>query len=419
MPMNPFTYNSNGQLLAEQVSLSAIAATYGTPCFVYSRAMLENRFAAYSQPLQNHDHLVCYAVKANSNLAVLNVLARLGAGFDIVSGGELARVLEAGGDPEKVIFSGVGKTIEEIQQALEAGIHCFNVESASELKRLSAVADSMDRVARISLRVNPDVDAQTHPYISTGLRDNKFGVAYEDAIAFYAMASKLPALEIAGVDCHIGSQLTSMAPLLDALDRMLALIDALGEAGITIKHLDMGGGLGVQYQQESPPEPSELINAIIEKVGKRKLKLVFEPGRSICANAGVMLTKVEYLKETAHKNFAIIDGAMNDILRPSLYQAVMNIIPVIKPPADRAVKTWDIVGPVCESADFLGRERDLALAQGDLLAVCSAGAYCFSMSSNYNTRNRAAEVMVDGSSHTLVRRRETWADQIGLERTLD
>ena len=419
MPMNPFTYNSNGQLLAEQVSLSAIAATYGTPCFVYSRAMLENRFAAYSQPLQNHDHLVCYAVKANSNLAVLNVLARLGAGFDIVSGGELARVLEAGGDPEKVIFSGVGKTIEEIQQALEAGIHCFNVESASELERLSAVADSMDRVARISLRVNPDVDAQTHPYISTGLRDNKFGVAYEDAIAFYAMASKLPALEIAGVDCHIGSQLTSMAPLLDALDRMLALIDALGEAGITIKHLDMGGGLGVQYQQESPPEPSELINAIIKKVGKRKLKLVFEPGRSICANAGVMLTKVEYLKETAHKNFAIIDGAMNDILRPALYQAVMNFIPVIKPPADRAVKTWDIVGPVCESADFLGRERDLALAQGDLLAVCSAGAYCFSMSSNYNTRNRAAEVMVDGSSHTLVRRRETWADQIGLERTLD
>jgi len=419
MPMNPFTYNSNGQLLAEQVSLSAIAATYGTPCFVYSRAMLENRFAAYSQPLQNHDHLVCYAVKANSNLAVLNVLARLGAGFDIVSGGELARVLEAGGDPEKVIFSGVGKTIEEIQQALEAGIHCFNVESASELERLSAVADSMDRVARISLRVNPDVNAQTHPYISTGLRDNKFGVAYEDAIAFYAMASKLPALEIAGVDCHIGSQLTSMAPLLDALDRMLALIDALGEAGITIKHLDMGGGLGVQYQQESPPEPSELINAIIKKVGKRKLKLVFEPGRSICANAGVMLTKVEYLKETAHKNFAIIDGAMNDILRPALYQAVMNIIPVIKPPADRAVKTWDIVGPVCESADFLGRERDLALAQGDLLAVCSAGAYCFSMSSNYNTRNRASEVMVDGSSHTLVRRRETWADQIGLERTLD
>lgn len=419
MPMNPFTYNSNGQLLAEQVSLSAIAATYGTPCFVYSRAMLEDRFAAYSKPLQNHDHLVCYAVKANSNLAVLNVLARMGAGFDIVSGGELARVLEAGGDPDKVIFSGVGKTIEEMQQALEAGIHCFNVESASELERLSAVADSMDRVARISLRVNPDVDAQTHPYISTGLRDNKFGVAYEDAVAFYAMASKLPALEIAGVDCHIGSQLTSMAPLLDALDRMLALIDALGEAGITIKHLDMGGGLGVQYQQETPPEPSELINAIIEKVGKRKLKLVFEPGRSICANAGVMLTKVEYLKETAHKNFAIIDGAMNDILRPALYQAVMNIIPVIKPPADRGVKTWDIVGPVCESADFLGRQRDLALAQGDLLAVCSAGAYCFSMSSNYNTRNRAAEVMVDGSSHTLVRRRETWADQIGLERTLD
>jgi diaminopimelate decarboxylase len=416
--MNPFIFK-NGQLHAEDVPLPAIAATYGTPCFVYSRAMLEDRFAAYSKSLQGHDHLVCYAVKANSNLAVLNVLARLGAGFDIVSGGELARVLEAGGDPAKVIFSGVGKSIEEMQQALEAGIHCFNVESIPELERLSAVADSMDMTARISLRVNPDVDAQTHPYISTGLKDNKFGVAYENAVAFFALARTLPGIEIIGVDCHIGSQLTTMAPLLDALDRMLALIDTLQESGITIRHLDLGGGLGVQYQQETPPDPSELIQAILAKTASRNLKLVFEPGRSIVANAGVMLTKVEYLKETAHKNFAIIDAAMNDILRPALYQAVMKIIPVIEPPTGRPVLIWDIVGPVCESADFLGRGRELALAQGDLLAVCSAGAYCFSMSSNYNTRNRAAEVMVDGDRHTLVRRRETFADQFGMEQVLD
>jgi diaminopimelate decarboxylase len=416
--MNPFTYK-NGQLHAEDVPLPAIAATYGTPCFVYSRAMLEDRFAAYSKPLQGIEHLVCYAVKANSNLAVLNVLARLGAGFDIVSGGELARVLEAGGDPDKVIFSGVGKSIEEMQQALEAGIHCFNVESIPELERLSAVADSMDMTARISLRVNPDVDAQTHPYISTGLKDNKFGVAYENAVAFFDLARTLPAIEIIGIDCHIGSQLTTMAPLLDALDRMLALIDTLQESGITIRHLDLGGGLGVQYQQETPPDPSELIRAILAKTANRDLRLVFEPGRSIVANAGVMLTRVEYLKETAHKNFAIIDGAMNDILRPALYQAVMKIIPVIEPQSDRPALTWDIVGPVCESADFLGRGRELALSQGDLLAVCSAGAYCFSMSSNYNTRNRAAEIMVDGNRHTLVRRRETFADQFGLEQVLD
>jgi diaminopimelate decarboxylase len=416
--MNPFVYQ-NGQLFAEEVPLAAIAATYGTPCFVYSRAMLEDRFAAYSQPLQGIEHLVCYAVKANSNLAVLNVLARMGAGFDIVSGGELARVLEAGGDPAKVIFSGVGKSIEEMQQALEAGILCFNVESVAELERLSAVADSMEMTARISLRVNPDVDAQTHPYISTGLKDNKFGVAYEDAVAFFEQARTLPGIEIVGVDCHIGSQLTSMAPMLDALDRMLALIDTLEERGITIRHLDMGGGLGVRYQQETPPDPAELIQAILARTASRTLKLVFEPGRSICANAGVMLTKVEYLKQTAHKNFAIVDGAMNDILRPALYQAVMDIIPVIQPPAGRSVLAWDIVGPVCESADFLGRARELALAQGDLLAVCSAGAYCFSMSSNYNTRNRAAEVMVDGVSHTLVRRRETFADQFASEQILD
>lgn len=415
--MNPFQYR-NGQLFAEDVPLARIAATYGTPCFVYSRAALEERFLAFSAPLAGRPHLVCYAVKANANLAVLNVLARLGAGFDIVSEGELQRVLAAGGDPAKIIFSGVGKTAAEMQRALEAGIHCFNVESWPELERLSAVADAMGTTASISLRVNPDVDANTHPYISTGLKDNKFGVAIEEAPAFYQRASTMPGIAIAGVDCHIGSQLTSMAPLLDALDRVLALVDTLQAQGIAIRHLDLGGGLGVQYQHETPPSPGEYMQEVLARVGARDLTLMFEPGRAIVANAGVMLTRVEYLKETAHKNFAIIDGAMNDIIRPALYQAVMNIIPVLQPDSARATKQWDIVGPVCESADFLGRNRALALQSGDLLAVCSAGAYCFAMSSNYNSRNRAAEVMVDGSSETLVRRRETYEDQQALERVL-
>ena len=416
--MNPFTYRNN-QLFAEDLPLTRLAATYGTPLFVYSRAKLEERLRAYQQPLQGRDHLICYAVKANSNLALLNVLARCGAGFDIVSGGELTRVLQAGGNPDKIIFSGVGKTVEEMQMALEAGIHCFNVESVPELERLSAVAEHMDKVASISVRVNPDVDAETHPYISTGLKDNKFGIAIEDAPAVYATASKLPGIRIIGVDCHIGSQLTSLAPFRDALDRILLLVDTLAERGISISHLDLGGGLGVQYLEETPPEPGVYIEAVLERLGERKFTLVFEPGRSIVANAGVMLTRVEYLKPTAAKNFAIIDGAMNDIIRPALYQAVMNIIPVVQPPAERAMQSWDLVGPVCESADFLGRSRQLALAPGDLLAVCSAGAYCFNMSSNYNTRNRAAEVMVDGSIHTLVRRRETFADQLALESVLD
>jgi len=416
--MNPFTYRNN-QLFAEDLPLTRLAATYGTPLFVYSRAKLEERLRAYQQPLQGRDHLICYAVKANSNLALLNVLARCGAGFDIVSGGELTRVLQAGGNPDKIIFSGVGKTVEEMQMALEAGIHCFNVESVPELERLSAVAEHMDKVASISVRVNPDVDAETHPYISTGLKDNKFGIAIEDAPAVYATASKLPGIRIIGVDCHIGSQLTSLAPFRDALDRILLLVDTLAERGISISHLDLGGGLGVQYLEETPPEPGVYIEAVLERLGERKFTLVFEPGRSIVANAGVMLTRVEYLKPTAAKNFAIIDGAMNDIIRPALYQAVMNIIPVVQPPAERAMQSWDLVGPVCESADFLGRSRQLALAPGDLLAVCSAGAYCFTMSSNYNTRNRAAEVMVDGSIHTLVRRRETFADQLALESVLD
>jgi diaminopimelate decarboxylase len=416
--MQAFTYR-NRQLHAEDVPLSQIAAIYGTPCFVYSRAALEERLRAYQAPLQGRDHLICYAVKANSNLAVLNALARLGAGFDIVSGGELTRVLEAGGSPDKILFSGVGKSVEEMRLALEVGIHCFNVESVPELERLSAVAQHMGKVAHISLRVNPDVDAQTHPYISTGLKDNKFGVAIEDAEAIYVKASTLPGIEVIGVDCHIGSQLTTMAPFLDALDRLLLLIDRLAARGITIRHLDLGGGLGVRYQQETPPEPGAYIEAVLQKLGSRALTLVFEPGRSIVANAGVMLTTVEYLKPTASKNFAIIDGAMNDIIRPALYQAVMDIVPVVQPPEERAVLNWDLVGPVCESGDFLGRGRALALAAGEVLAVCSAGAYCFSMSSNYNTRNRAAEVMVDGARHTLVRRRETFADQLALESILE
>ncbi len=416
--MDAFTYRNN-QLHAEAVPLADIARQYGTPCFVYSRAHLEQRFLGFRQPLGKRPHLICYAVKANSNLAVLNVLARLGAGFDIVSGGELERVLAAGGDPGKIIFSGVGKTAGEMQRALEIGIHCFNVESWPELERLSAVASGMGKTAAISLRVNPDVDAKTHPYISTGLKDNKFGVAIEEAPAFYRKACTLPGIAITGVDCHIGSQLTGMTPILDALDCLLALVDVLAAEGIAIKHLDLGGGLGVRYQNETPPSPEEYMKAVLARIGTRPLTLLFEPGRAIVANAGVMLTRVEYLKETGHKNFAVIDGAMNDIIRPALYQAVMDIVPVVRPDAARARKTWDLVGPVCESADFLGRDRELALAPGDLLAVCSAGAYCFAMSSNYNTRNRAAEVMVDGARHVLVRRRETVADQMALETVPD
>jgi diaminopimelate decarboxylase len=415
--MNAFHYQ-NHQLFAEAVSLDAVGALYGTPCFVYSRAMLEERFLAYQAPLQGRPHLICYAMKANSNLAVLNLLARLGAGFDIVSGGELARALAAGADPGKIIFSGVGKSVAEMEAALKAGIHCFNVESLPELERLSAVAHAMGKVAAISLRVNPDVDANTHPYISTGMKDNKFGIPIEQALAVYQQAGTLPGLRIIGLDCHIGSQLTTMAPFLDALDRMLALIDQLAAAGIVIEHLDLGGGLGVQYQQEQPPAPQEYMQALLQKIGTRPLTLVFEPGRSICANAGVMLTRVEYLKQTGTKNFAIVDGAMNDIIRPALYQAHMQIVPVVQPAASVTALQWDIVGPVCESADFLGRDRSLALQPGDLLAVLSAGAYCFAMSSNYNTRNRAAEVMVDGTHHSLVRRRETYADQLALESML-
>lgn len=415
--MAHFHYLDN-QLTAEAVPLTRIAEQFGTPCFVYSRAALEQHFRAYEQALAGCDHLVCYAVKANSNLAVLSVLAKLGSGFDIVSGGELARVQAAGGDPGKVIFSGVGKTRTEMAAALDAGINCFNVESPLELERLDALAREKGVRAPVSLRVNPDVDAQTHPYISTGLKQNKFGVSMDSARELYRLAVGMTGIEIIGVDCHIGSQLTSKAPFLDALDRVLLLVDELAEAGISIRHLDIGGGLGVKYRDETPPEPGELIAAVRQKLAGRKLTLVLEPGRSICANAGVMLTRIDNIKTNGDHRFAIVDAAMNDIIRPALYEAWMDIVPVC-PNESTPVQTYDIVGPVCESGDFLGRGRDLAIASGDLLAVCSAGAYCFAMSSNYNTRNRAPEVMVDGENVHLARRRETWQDQLALETPLD
>jgi diaminopimelate decarboxylase len=400
----------DGELCAEQVALSTIAAAYGTPTYIYSRAYLEQRFHSYADALSGRPHLVCYAVKANSNLAVLNVLAQLGAGFDIVSVGELERVLSAGGAPDKIVFSGVGKTAAEMQRALEVGIHCFNVESSEELERLNDVAKAMNLVAPISLRVNPDVDANTHPYISTGLRDNKFGVSIDAALDVYKRAQQLPNLAIKGVDCHIGSQLTDTAPFLDALQRVLALIDALAAAGIAIEHLDLGGGLGVRYRDEQPPEPAAYMRQVLDAVGTRALKLVFEPGRSIVANAGVLLTQVEYLKCSEHKNFCIVDAAMNDLIRPALYQAWMDIQPVQPRTESAAATHYDIVGPICETGDFLGKDRALNVAAGDLLAVLSAGAYGFGMSSNYNSRARAAEVMVDNDRFYLVRARETIAD---------
>lgn len=413
--MDNFEY-LNGRLCAEEVPVTRIAEEYGTPTYIYSRDALERAYLDYAQALEGRDALVCYAVKANSNIGVLNVLARLGAGFDIVSVGELERVIKAGGDPAKVVFSGVAKREDEMRRALDAGIHCFNIESEAELDRLNKVAAELDKVAAISLRVNPDVDAGTHPYISTGLKDNKFGVAIEDAARIYAYANSLSHLDVQGVDCHIGSQLTEIAPFLDALDRLLVLIDTLASEGITIKHLDLGGGLGVCYTDEVPPTPQEYIAAVIEKLGDRPLKLIFEPGRSIAANAGIMITKVEFLKCTEHKNFAIIDGAMNDLIRPALYSAYMEIIPVEV--REGETRSFDLVGPVCESGDFLGKDRQLNLEAGDLLAVCSAGAYGFGMSSNYNTRNRAAEVMVDDNQIHLIRKRETIVDQLRGESVL-
>lgn len=409
-------HDRQGQLFLEDVSLEKIAANFGTPTYVYSRAAITAAYLAYANALGDHLGMICFAVKANSNLGVLNILARLGAGFDIVSGGELERVLKAGGDPSRVVFSGVGKKAEEMARALEVGVACFNVESASELELLSQVASAQDKVAHISLRVNPDVDAQTHPYISTGLKENKFGIDINEAPAVYRRASQLPGIHIKGVDCHIGSQLTTLTPFLDALDRVLLLIDQLAEEGISIHHLDLGGGLGVTYRGETPPSPTSYIEAVKARIAGRSLALMFEPGRSIVANAGVLLTRVLYLKPTAHKNFAIVDAAMNDIIRPALYQAWQDIVPVA--PHSGEARTWDIVGPVCETGDFIAKERTLALKEGDLLAMKSSGAYGFVMSSNYNTRGRAAEVMVDGSAAHTVRRRETINDLLGLESIL-
>lgn len=405
--MNAFNYR-DGELFAEGVGLSAIAERYGTPTYVYSRAHIEAQYRSYADALQGAEHLVCFAVKANSNLGVLNVLARLGAGFDIVSGGELERVLAAGGRADRVVFSGVGKTREDMRRALEVGVHCFNVESTDELERLQVVAAEMGKVAPVSLRVNPDVDAGTHPYISTGLKENKFGIAIADAEAIYVRAAQLPNLEVVGVDCHIGSQLTTVEPFLDALDRLLVLVDRLAECGIHLRHLDLGGGVGVRYRDEEPPLVADYIKAIRERVGDRDLALVFEPGRYIVANAGVLLTRVEYLKHTEHKDFAIIDAAMNDLIRPALYQAWMGVS-AVKPRAGEG-RAYDLVGPICETGDFLGKDRILNLAEGDLLAVQSAGAYGFVMSSNYNTRGRCAEILVDGDQAFEVRRRETIAE---------
>ena len=402
--MEAFSYR-DGQLFAEGVALPALAQRFGTPTYVYSRAHIEAQYRAYADALEGMPHLVCFAVKANSNLGVLNVLARLGAGFDIVSRGELERVLAAGGQPDRIVFSGVGKTRDDMRRALEVGVHCFNVESTDELERLQQVAAELGKKAPVSLRVNPDVDAGTHPYISTGLKENKFGIEIDNAEAVYARAAELPNLEVVGVDCHIGSQLTSLPPFLDALDRLLALTDRLAARGIQIRHLDLGGGLGVRYRDEQPPLAGDYIQAVRQRIEGRGLALVFEPGRSIVANAGVLLTRVEYLKHTAHKDFAIVDAAMNDLIRPALYQAWMNVIAV--QPHEGDTRRYDIVGPICETGDFLAKDRELALVEGDLLAVCSAGAYGFVMSSNYNTRGRAAEVLVDGDQAFEVRRRES------------
>lgn len=414
--MEPFT-RREGALYAEDVAVADIAATHGTPVYIYSRAALESAYTAYTDALAGHPHMICYAVKANSNLAVLNVLARLGAGFDIVSIGELERVLAAGGDPARVVFSGVGKTAPEMARALEAGIHCFNLESRAELEVLNRVAGELGETARISVRVNPDVDAKTHPYISTGLKENKFGVSMGEALEVYERAAALDHIEIVGLDCHIGSQLTEISPFLAALERLLVLLDDLAARGIQVEHLDLGGGLGVRYRDEEPPSIGDYIGAIRTALGERGLTLMFEPGRSITANAGLLVTRVEYLKPTPDHNFALVDAAMNDMIRPALYQAWLDIQPVL-PRDDGTQAAWDVVGPVCETGDFLGKARELNLADGDLLAVYGAGAYGFVMSSNYNTRPRAAEVMVDGDSVHLVREREVLSDLWRGERPL-
>ncbi len=405
--MDHFTYRDN-QLFVENVAIDAIVKQHGSPCYIYSRATLERHWNAFNNAFGSHAHLICYAVKANSNLGVLNVLARLGSGFDIVSIGELERVLQAGGDAKKVVFSGVGKREDEIRAALKIGIRCFNIEVLGELERINQVAGELGVKAPVSFRVNPDVDAQTHPYISTGLKENKFGIAIEEALEAYQAAAALPNIDVVGVDCHIGSQLTQTRPFLDALDKVLLLIDKLRGHDITLKHLDLGGGLGICYRDEKPPEPADYITAILARLGDTPLEIMLEPGRAIVGNAGILVTRVEYLKPTQHKNFAIVDAAMNDLVRPALYGAWQEIIPV-KNDSTAPELVWDIVGPVCETGDFLGKERTLKLSQNDLLAVRSSGAYGFTMSSNYNSRPRVVEVMVDHDQIHVVRERETLA----------
>ncbi len=414
--MSAFEFR-HGELFAEEVAAAEIAARFGTPCYVYSRRALESVFNRYRQALAGCEHRICYAVKANSNLAVLDVLARLGSGFDVVSGGEMERVVAAGGDPAGIVFSGVGKSPAEMRRGLELGIHCFNLESAAEMEMLDRVAGEFGAAAPVSLRVNPDVDARTHPYVSTGLRENKFGVTMDRALELYRRAADLPHLRVTGMDCHIGSQLTELGPFLDALRRLLALADRLQAEGIRLEHLDLGGGLGVRYRDEEPPSIDDYVAALRGELDGRDLTLVLEPGRSISANAGILLTRVRYLKPAETHNFALVDAGMNDLLRPALYQSWMDIRPA-REGAGGTETEWDVVGPVCESADFLGRGRRLGLSPGDLLAVFGAGAYGFSMSSNYNSRCRAAEVMVDGGRAHLVRERETFADLIRGEHRL-
>jgi diaminopimelate decarboxylase len=407
--MDFFTYKDE-QLFAEDVPVADIARAHGTPLYIYSRATIERHWHAFNNAVSKHDHLICYAVKANSNLGVLSVLAKLGSGFDIVSKGELSRVIEAGGDTTKVVFSGVGKTSDEIRFALQQNIMCFNVESDAELDRINNVAGKLGVKAPISIRINPDVDAKTHPYISTGLKANKFGIARDDALRVYKRAAAMPNLEVKGMDCHIGSQLTDITPFVDALERLLVLIDELAVHNIMISHLDVGGGLGVPYNDETPPHPDEYAAAMSAKMqGREHLKLILEPGRAIAANAGILVTEVEYLKQGEEKNFAIVDAAMNDLLRPALYSAWQAIIPV-QPRLDISAQKYDVVGPVCETGDFLGKDRDLAIAPGDFLAVRSAGAYGFVMASNYNSRCRPAEIMVDKTQTIVVREREKLED---------
>jgi diaminopimelate decarboxylase len=414
--MDHFEFRS-GELHAEDVPVARIAAQFGTPCYVYSRATLERHFRAFDTALVSHPHQVCYAVKANSNLAVLQVLAGVGAGFDIVSGGELLRVLRAGGPADKVVFSGVGKSEAEIKLALEAGIACFNVESEAELRTIDRLALAMGKRAAIALRVNPDVDAKTHPYISTGLKSNKFGVDVATAERLYGEAAQLAGVRPIGIACHIGSQLLDISPYLAALDRVLAVVDRLAARGIALEHLDIGGGLGVRYRDEKPTEPADWARAFLPRLAGRALKLYTEPGRAIAGNAGILLTRVELLKNGEEKNFAVVDAAMNDLLRPTLYQAWMDIIPV-QSASSATKRTYDVVGPVCESGDWLGRDRELAIAPGDLLAIRTAGAYGFTMSSNYNSRGRAAEVMVDRDQAHLVRARESFDDLVRGESLL-